>query len=96
LGGEAVRVWRADVAARGMEDGDAMPGTILALGGAGILVACGEGTLRLLELQPAGGRRMSAVSFAVGRRLAPGARFDVATEGPTADKTDGEARGANR
>jgi methionyl-tRNA formyltransferase len=33
--------------------------------------------LRITELQPAGGRRMSAAAFVAGRRIAPGQRFDV-------------------
>jgi methionyl-tRNA formyltransferase len=38
-------------------------------------VACGGGTLRIEEIQPAGGRRMDAAAFAAGRRLEPGASF---------------------
>ena len=38
-----------------------------ATSGDGIVVACGDGALRLAELQPAGGRRMSAAAFAAGR-----------------------------
>jgi methionyl-tRNA formyltransferase len=54
-------------------------GTIVAVGAAGIDVACGGGTLlRLVELQPAGGRAMGAAAFAAGRALVPGGRFDAA------------------
>jgi methionyl-tRNA formyltransferase len=38
-------------------------------------VACGEGALRLLEVQPAGKQPMGADEFLRGRRLAPGARL---------------------
>jgi methionyl-tRNA formyltransferase len=48
---------------------------VLEANGRGIVVACGEGKMRIEELQPAGGRRMTAAAFAAGRRLAPGARF---------------------
>jgi methionyl-tRNA formyltransferase len=51
------------------------PGTVLASSSAGIDVACGDGALRLVALQPAGGRRMDAAAFSAGRRISPGARF---------------------
>ncbi len=74
LAGEVVKVWRAEPAAlRGV---DHPPGTVLAADGDGVVIACGEDTLRLLELQPAGGRRMDATAFVAGRKLAAGARFD--------------------
>jgi methionyl-tRNA formyltransferase len=50
---------------------------VLAAGAAGVVVACGEAALRVVELQPAGGRRMNAAAFVAGRRLTPGATFDV-------------------
>jgi methionyl-tRNA formyltransferase len=39
------------------------PGKILAAGRDGIDIACGEGMLRLLEVQRAGGRRISAADY---------------------------------
>jgi len=75
LAGEAVKVWVAEPAGTG--GAGSLPGTVLAANAAGVVVACGEGTLRLLEVQPAGGRRMTAAAFIAGRRLAAGARFDV-------------------
>jgi len=39
-------------------------------------VACGRGTsLRLLEVQPESRQAMTAAAFALGSRVAPGARF---------------------
>jgi methionyl-tRNA formyltransferase len=53
------------------------PGTLLAVDGNGILVACGESSaLRLTELQPESRRGMSAAAFAAGARLRAGDRFD--------------------
>ncbi|MGE5171646.1 MAG: methionyl-tRNA formyltransferase [Rudaea sp.] len=55
------------------------PGTVVAVSSQGIDIACGHddaaGLLRLLELQPAGGRPMAAHAFAIGRGVAPGKRF---------------------
>jgi methionyl-tRNA formyltransferase len=34
--------------------------------------------LRVVELQPAGGKRMAAAAYAAGRRIERGARFDAA------------------
>jgi methionyl-tRNA formyltransferase len=58
LGGERLRVWRARAA--GPASPGAAPGTLVAAGPDGIDVACGEGVLRVLELQRAGGRRIAA------------------------------------
>jgi methionyl-tRNA formyltransferase len=50
------------------------PGTVLAATAEGIDVACGQGTLRILRLQLAGRKALSAADFVLGRRLAD-ARF---------------------
>lgn len=65
LGGMSVKVWNASA-----EAGEGAPGTILARGREGIRVACGEGVLRLTELQKAGGKRLSAAQFLTGTNLA--------------------------
>lgn len=67
-----LRIWRAAVV-----DGvtDAAPGEVLAAGRDGIDVATGEGVLRLLELQPPGGRAMPAAAFLSGRAISPGERL---------------------
>ena len=66
LAGEPVKVWRGDAVAAG-----GRPGQVLAANTAGIVVACGEGALRLTELQKPGGRRVSAADFLHGRTLQP-------------------------
>jgi methionyl-tRNA formyltransferase len=68
LGEERVKIWRAALA-----DGHGAPGTVL--DGRELVVACGSGALRLLELQRAGARRVSAAEFLRGRPLSVGARF---------------------
>ena len=44
----------------------------------GIVVASGDGALRLTELQKAGGRRLSAAQFLAGHSLDSGAVFTSA------------------
>ena len=39
-------------------------------------VACGEGAVRLSEVQPAGGKRMADTAFASGGKLQEGDCFD--------------------
>lgn len=47
----------------------AAPGEVVSADRHEIIVACGEGALRLLEIQPEGGRRMTAEQFLAGHRL---------------------------
>jgi methionyl-tRNA formyltransferase len=72
LGGSVVKVWHA---APTPTPSTTAPGTVVAAQPAGIDVACGVGTLRILELQRAGGRRVPASALVAGRFVAPGARF---------------------
>ncbi len=72
LAGETIKAWRAAPCA-----GSGRPGEVLAVGEAGVEVACGEGALRLTELQRAGGKRLAAAAFLAGHPIAPGAAFDV-------------------
>jgi len=51
------------------------PGTILSADKNGIVAACGQGALRILELQREGGRRMNTAEFLAGHPLTPGAKF---------------------
>lgn len=48
------------------------PGTVLALDDDGMLIACGEGTVRLREVHPSGKRRQTVRDWAVGRGIATG------------------------
>jgi len=56
--GQPLKVWRARVV-----EGAAAPGTWLAMGEGRLVVACGEGALELLQVQPPGGRRLTAREF---------------------------------
>jgi len=57
--GQPLKVWRARV----LDESGGAPGTWLAAGEGRLVVACGEGTLELLEVQPPGGRRLTAREF---------------------------------
>jgi methionyl-tRNA formyltransferase len=56
-----VKIWNAQAA-----DGKGQPGQVLSADAQGIVVACGEGALRLMELQKPGGKRLPAGEFLKG------------------------------
>ncbi len=72
LAGTPLKVWQAAPI-----EGDGEPGTVLAADAAGIVVACGQGALRLTELQKPGSKRLAAGDFLRGFAVAVGARFDA-------------------
>ncbi|ODA65961.1 methionyl-tRNA formyltransferase [Methyloligella halotolerans] len=53
-------------------DGKGEPGTVIA---DPLVVACGKGAIRLLQIQRAGKRPMEAQDFLRGVPLAPGAKL---------------------
>jgi methionyl-tRNA formyltransferase len=71
LDGEIVKCWRAEP----IEEVGGPPGTIVAAGKEGVIVTCGEGALRLTELQRPGKRRITAAEFA-GQKNLSGKRLD--------------------
>ncbi len=80
--GQTIKIWRAEAsvpeAVHGLE-----PGTVIASGAKGVLVACGTGALCLTELQRAGGRRLAPQEFLAGLPVAPGTRWSAAPrQGP--------------
>lgn len=66
LGGQRLRVWRAEVA-----HVDARPGQVVNQGDS-VLVGTARDSLRLLEIQKAGGQRMAAEQFLRAHTLANG------------------------
>ena len=74
LDGVLVKLWRAEVAS-GPGDPDVPCGSVVSVGSAGIDVACGEGVLRLTELQRSGGKRLGAGDFLRGMPVCRGMRF---------------------
>ena len=67
LGGERVKLLLSETA-----EGRGEPGTVL---DDRLAVACGEGAVRLLGLQRAGGGAVDAAAFLRGRPVAPGTRL---------------------
>ena len=68
--GVPVKIWRAEIMqARGE------PGEVLSAGASGIVVACGNGALNLLELQKPGGKRLSVREFLAGFPVSVGLRL---------------------
>jgi methionyl-tRNA formyltransferase len=78
LAGRRVKVHRTRLVSR--EGARGAPGTVLSADEHGIVVACGQGALRLEELQLEGKKRMDAAAFLAGHPLAPGARFAARAE----------------
>lgn len=89
IGGETLRIWRASAIAPQAAEcagafGSALhahPGDVVAASRDGIDIACGDGILRIVELQRAGGRRISAADYVNANpalqqsaRRAPGSR----------------------
>lgn len=67
---QRIKCWQAEL----MQDLSGTPGQVLSADAEGVVVACAEGGLRLLELQRPGKRRVSAAQFSasseiVGRQL---------------------------
>jgi methionyl-tRNA formyltransferase len=60
-GAVTVKIWNAQAT-----DAQGQPGQVLSADAQGIVVACGEGALRLTELQKPGGKRLAAGEFLKG------------------------------
>ena len=70
LGGETLKLWRAQVRPHSGE-----PGTVLAADAGGLLVACGTGALCVTELQRPGGKRQGVQAFLQAHPVAVGSRL---------------------
>ncbi|WP_168792215.1 methionyl-tRNA formyltransferase [Paraburkholderia aromaticivorans] len=72
--GTSIKLWAA-VPTDGQANG--APGTITDVSPEGVVVACGEGALRLTQLQKPGGKRLPVREFLAGSTLAVGQRFQL-------------------
>ncbi|HEY4352644.1 MAG TPA: methionyl-tRNA formyltransferase [Paraburkholderia sp.] len=68
----SVKIWAAIPA---QAQTGSTPGTITEVSAEGVIVACGEGALRLTQLQKPGGKRLPVREFLAGSTLAEGQRF---------------------
>ncbi len=69
---QLLKIWEANVVSAAGE-----PGKILTADKSGIVVGCGEGSLKITVLQREGGRRMSAQEFLAGHALKSGQKFNT-------------------
>ena len=72
LGDAGLKCWRARCV-----PGQGVPGSVLAVSGEGVTVACGQGALQLTELQRGGGKRLAAQPFLQGMPITVGAVFSL-------------------
>ncbi|GAB4371113.1 MAG: methionyl-tRNA formyltransferase [Deltaproteobacteria bacterium] len=72
--GKTLKILEVSPGATGRAGG-ASPGEVLSVGKEGIEVACGGGSIRLVRVQPEGGKSMTAWDFAQGRRIRKGVRL---------------------
>ena len=69
LSGKQMKIWRVSVLPETDENtGKAVPGEIVELTKDGITVKCGEGSVKILELQLEGKKRMAAKDFLLGAK----------------------------
>ncbi len=66
-----LKIWQAELGS----ELSGPPGTVLRADRNGIVVTCGEGSLRILQLQREGGRRLTAQEFLTGCPIQAGAVF---------------------
>ncbi|MGF6902112.1 methionyl-tRNA formyltransferase [Paraburkholderia sp. GAS348] len=72
--GTSIKIWAAvPVEAQG----SGTPGTVADVSPEGVVVACGDGALRLTQLQKPGGKRLPVREFLAGAALAAGQRFQL-------------------
>ena len=76
--GTALKVWAAQAVDAAASSAQAKPGTIVSVSAEGVVVACGQGLLRLTQLQKPGGKRLPVREFLAGTTLEAGQRLRMA------------------
>jgi len=74
--GKHLKLYKTEACPLAVPHAKALPGEIVAVSKAGIEVACGCGTIMILELQLEGKRRMTVEEFIIGHRVTVGEAFD--------------------
>lgn len=88
MAGQTIKVWRARALlapSRALGTNASAPGTVVAVGSEGVLVACAQGVLQLEQLQRPGGRRLEAREFLARTPIAVGARWDLPEQAGDSD-----------
>ena len=67
---QLLKIWKAELVGK-----NGQSGIILSADKTGIVVGCGQGAMRILELQREGGKRLSAEQFLAGCPLKEGTKF---------------------
>lgn len=67
--GKPMKIWAAETLPHAA---NAQAGEVLRCDSDGLMVACGQGVLKITELQPAGSKRMNIAAFAAGRVIEAG------------------------
>ncbi|MBE9610611.1 methionyl-tRNA formyltransferase [Chitinilyticum piscinae] len=67
---EVIKIWKGEPL-----PGSGTPGEVLSAGKEGIVIACGEGAIRITELQRAGSKRVNAAAFLSGLPLQIGSKL---------------------
>lgn len=80
--GEVIKLWAGAVVDVALPAG-VQPGQIIQADEHGVLVACGQGAMRLAVLQRAGGKRLAAADFLRGFALQPGMMLGADADVPT-------------
>ncbi|MCX6345823.1 MAG: methionyl-tRNA formyltransferase [Armatimonadetes bacterium] len=78
INGALIKVWKARIDSLNDKHGE--PGEVLNADRDGLVIAAGEGTVRLLEVQPESRQRMSAIDYLRGANLSKGDRFELRFE----------------
>ncbi len=73
LGDKTLKIWAADVCEK--QDPKKQPGTVTEVAKQDFIVACGEGALKITELQLQGKKRMDAAAFLRGYHLEAGMKL---------------------
>jgi len=80
LRGEPWKIFRTRVLEQDYPE--LLPGTVIRVDRKSLTVACGRGALQLLEIQPAGKKRMPVASYLLGHPLKTGTSFGTGTDSP--------------
>jgi methionyl-tRNA formyltransferase len=69
-GRSLLKIWKATPV-----EASGSPGEVIASDSGELVVACGQGALRILEVQREGGRRLPVAQYLLGHPIVPGERF---------------------